>query len=197
MVSLIDKLRRLLGAETPNTVAALEAALAEIDIEALREKQSRIGAERQGLLLTGTDAQILDAEDRLNVARLDVERALLAKDELTTRLNAAREAETNDAFFAANAAAVEAVAAWAVKARREIDKAGKALTAVVDEGRELSEKVRAVSAQHRPHIGTGNAIDLATLATMPYGAIRDHSQYERHTLIDALHSHVLTNLPAV
>lgn len=167
MATMLDKLRRLLGTETPNTAEAIESALAEIDIEALREKQSRIAAERQALLLISTDAQILEAEERLNVARLDVERAQLAIDELTTRLTAARIKEVEDNYLAAHRAAAEAREAWASKARKELPKIERSLASIFEDGKAVAHQLRQLHELSRPHEFSGDTVDQQPYIPMP------------------------------
>jgi septation ring formation regulator EzrA len=155
---MLEKLKRLLGVDT-NSSAAIETALAEIDLDALRETQSRIGSERQALLLSGTDEQVLDAERRLDGARLDLERATLAHDALTAKLAEARVKEIEGTYLTAHAETEAARAAWAAKVRRELPKVEKTMASIFEEADAVSQRIRALRRLREPHDYTGDIVD--------------------------------------
>ncbi|HEV7434348.1 MAG TPA: hypothetical protein VGO22_05705 [Pseudorhizobium sp.] len=138
---MLEKLKRLLGADT-NSSAAIETALAEIDLEDLREAQSRIGSERQAMLLSGTNEQILEAERRLDGARLDLERATLAHDALTTRLQDAKAREAEETIRANHASATAARSSYITKLERELPRIAKTLEALFEEGNAIHLQVK-------------------------------------------------------
>ena len=72
---MLEKIRKLLGSET---AADIRAALAEIDLNALRAELAAAETKRQDLLLTGNDKQILAAESAMTTARLALDRATAA-----------------------------------------------------------------------------------------------------------------------
>lgn len=162
---MFEKMKSLLQGD--NTVAALEAALAEIDVQALREAQSRIAAERQGLLLSGTNAQLLDAEHRLDAARIDVERAQAAREVLEPKLAEARAREAETTYMAAHERALAARKAWAEKAVREITKIDKAMASIIAEAEQVAAQIRELHNMRRPHQFTGDAIDQMPTVPMP------------------------------
>jgi hypothetical protein len=81
-----------------SNAADIEAALAEYDITTLEASLATAQQRRIDLLLTGSDDEILAAEDAATKARLDLDRAVATVEELTRRLEEARTAE---AFAAA------------------------------------------------------------------------------------------------
>jgi hypothetical protein len=81
-----------------STAADIEAALAEFNIPELESRLATATQRRTDLLLTGTDPEILAAEDDATKARLALDRSVAAVTELTRRLEEARTAE---AFAAA------------------------------------------------------------------------------------------------
>jgi hypothetical protein len=88
---MFKKLKLLHGGIS--TVADLEASLAEFDIAALESAYVTAQQRRTDLLLTGSDVEILAAEDAATKARLSLDRAVAAVAELTRRLDEARQAE--------------------------------------------------------------------------------------------------------
>lgn len=163
---MFDKIRELLAVEN-DTVASLESALAQIDVDALREAQSRMAAERQTLLLSGTNEQIIAAEQRLDDARIDVERAQAAREVLETKLVKARSCETEAAFTAAHERVQEARKVWAEKAGRELARIDRAMNAIFDEAEQVAAQIRELHALRQPHQFSGDAIDLMPSVPMP------------------------------
>ena len=126
---MLTKLKRLLKSET---VADIDEALAEIDLDALRSTLAEANRRRADLLLSGSDDQVLAAEKQIEVARLAIDRADAAKGELETRLAAAKTRELDQAFDrqwkeadAEAAAAFDFVKAKVVPAVRAIEEALK------------------------------------------------------------------------
>jgi hypothetical protein len=81
-----------------SSAADIEAALAEYDITALEASLAIAQQRRTDLLLTGNDNDILKAEEGATKARLSLDRAVAAVEELTRRLEEARAAERKAAI---------------------------------------------------------------------------------------------------
>lgn len=164
---MFEKLARLFGASAPVSSQEIEAAIADIDVDALRATHDAIAAERQALLLTGTNDQVVAAENRATAARLDVDRAEAALNELRSRLAVAKQDETEQAYFAAHGAAVSARAAWVVRFSRELPKIEKTLTDLFEESEDIARQIRDVALLRRPHDFTGDKVDLSPTVPMP------------------------------
>lgn len=93
---MLNKLKLSRGATS--SAAEIEASLADFDILELESQLATASQRRADLLLTGSDAEILAAEDDATKARLALDRANAAIAELTRRMDEARQAE---AFAAA------------------------------------------------------------------------------------------------
>ncbi|EAQ33697.1 hypothetical protein NB311A_00160 [Nitrobacter sp. Nb-311A] len=74
-----------------------QAALAEYNIAEWESQLATAAQRRADLLLTGTDPEILAAEEDATKARLDLDRAVAAVTELTRRLEGVRKAEARAA----------------------------------------------------------------------------------------------------
>jgi hypothetical protein len=120
---MLEKIRKLLKSET---AADIRAALAAVDLNALRADVDAAESKRQGLLLTGKDAQILEAEAEITTARLALDRAVAATAALETKL-AAAEAKEFDQAFERDRAAVVAQCEYVA---RELQKIGPAAAEV-------------------------------------------------------------------
>jgi hypothetical protein len=193
---MFDNLKRLLGADTTSS-SSIEAALAGIDMPALHEARSRASAERQGLLLTGTTDEILAAERRLDEARLDVERAEAATEVLRAKLETAKAREIEEEYLAAQAAVVEARAAWADKVRRELPKVEKTVNAIFNEGEEVTRQIRALAKLRRPHDFTGNVVDQQPDVPLPYAEFSHRGPYGEKPVADWLMGLMQRNLPQI
>ena len=100
---MLEKIRKLLKSET---AADIKAALTVIDLNQLRGDVDAAESKRQGLLLTGKDAQILEAEAEITTARLALDRAVAATQALETKLAAAEAKEFDEQFEKDRAAVV-------------------------------------------------------------------------------------------
>jgi len=106
---MLEIFKKLRGNANP-TAADLRKALEQIDIAALERSVSDAEAARKAALIAG-DAKALDgAEKALSAARTALEHGVIARDELTARIEAAERAEA-DAALDAELAETEAAAA--------------------------------------------------------------------------------------
>lgn len=93
-----------------SSAADIEAALSEYDLAALETSLATAQRRRTDLLLTGSDTEILAAEDEATKARLALDRAHAAVAELKRRLEEARAEERKaaiDSEYAATCAKVD------------------------------------------------------------------------------------------
>jgi len=100
-MSFAKILAAIMKPTTPRTTAQLRDDLGKIDMAALESRVAELELERRGLLLRGTDADVLKNKQALDAASLDVERGQVATEELT-RLIA--EAEAREAAGRGSAA---------------------------------------------------------------------------------------------
>jgi hypothetical protein len=130
-----------------STVADIEAALAEYDVATLEASLATAQQRRTDLLLTGTDPEILAAEDEATRARLALDRAVAAVAELNRRLEETREAE---AFAAAKKrrddadAAVDKVAA---RIKEEYAAHAQAISNLVAEAKAADAGARSINSE--------------------------------------------------
>jgi hypothetical protein len=130
-----------------STAADIEAALAEYNISELESQLATASQRRTDLLLTGSDAEILAAEDAATKARLDLDRAVAAVAELNRRLEEAREAE---AFAAAKKRRDDADAVVdkvATRIKEEYAHHAQAITDLIAEAKTADAGARSINMQ--------------------------------------------------
>jgi len=99
---MLNKLKLSRGATS--SAVEIEASLADFDILELESQLATASQRRADLLLTGSDAEILAAEDHATKARLALDRAHASVAELNRRLAEARAEERRAAINAEYAA---------------------------------------------------------------------------------------------
>lgn len=128
---MFKKLKLLHGGIS--TVADLEVSLAEFDIATLEASLATAQQRRTDLLLTGSDAEILAAEDAATKARLTLDRAMVAVTELPRRLEEAREAEAHAAALKSRDDAVTDVDKAVARIRSDYVRHAQAISDLVAE----------------------------------------------------------------
>jgi hypothetical protein len=109
-MGLMDVFKKL---NSEASSAELRAALEKLDESAAFSAVEKAEADRQSLLIDGDDRQLAKAESALAAARLDLERVLAGRDELSKRITQAEEREAKallDAEFAGVKKEADAVA---------------------------------------------------------------------------------------
>ena len=106
LTSILKALRKPATGE--KTAAELHADLAQIDIASLEAEVEALEARRRSLLLSGSDAEVEAATKSLASARLAVERAQAAAEEIGRLISAAQAREAAAAVDAQHEAAVAA-----------------------------------------------------------------------------------------
>jgi hypothetical protein len=128
-----------------NTAADIEAALAEYNIPELEAQLATAQQRRIDLLLTGSDAEILAAEDAATKARLSLDRAVAAVAELNRRLEDTRQAEARAAAVKSRADAVAVVDKVVARIHSEYENHARAIASLVQEAVDADSAVHAVN----------------------------------------------------
>lgn len=115
---MIELLKKLRGTKK-QTGADLRAALTEIDLLSLADELDAATRKREGLLLDGSDRQVLDAEAEIDRARIALDRGKAAKAELERRAVTAEVEEAKAALTAERDRVDAEAAALAADLRRE------------------------------------------------------------------------------
>jgi hypothetical protein len=100
---------------------------------------------RSDLLLTGSDTEILAAEDAATKARLALDRIVAAVTELTQRLEEARQSEARTAARKARADAVAAVDRAVARIHSEYENHARAIASLAQEAVAADSAVHAVN----------------------------------------------------
>lgn len=129
---MLNKLKLSRGATS--SAVEIEASLADFDILELESQLATASQRRADLLLTGSDAEILAAEDHATKARLALDRAVAAVTELTRRLGEARESEARAAAQKHRDDAAAAVDRAVERIRSEYTAHARAIAARLEEG---------------------------------------------------------------
>ena len=137
----------------------LRAALASIEIVPLEEALAAATKARAGLLLTGTEAQILAAEASIVKARIDLDRARAMQEEIGTRIVNAERREAEEAFRAKHDAATEKHRALVKKLNGEVARAARAIDAALDQVGEVEGAQADVVREIMRNVGSGNDIE--------------------------------------
>lgn len=125
---MLEIFKKLRGNANP-TAAELRKALEQIDVASLEGEVQAAEAARRAALVNGDDKGLAAAEKALHAARIALERASIARDELAARVSAAEAAEAVaaldreraevEAFAAETAAAI--AKRWPVLQREMVD----------------------------------------------------------------------------
>lgn len=128
-----------------STAADIEASLAEYDVATLEASLATAQQRRTDLLLTGSDSEILAAEDAATKARLALDRAHASVAELNRRLVDARKAEARAAAVKSRADAVAAVDKAIKRIQSEYEIHASAIASLVQEAVAADSAVHAVN----------------------------------------------------
>ncbi|TMV03144.1 hypothetical protein [Brucella haematophila] len=101
---MLDTIKKIIKGGDAQTSETLKAALAKIDLAKLQSDLDAARGERARLLLEGTDADIQTAEQKIDAARIALDRGRAASEEITARIGKAEQNEAEDAFQAERAA---------------------------------------------------------------------------------------------
>lgn len=154
------------------TAADLRASLAAIDIPALETAHADASDRRAKLLLTGTTAEILKAEDALNAARINLDRARAMQEELERRIAEAELRETEDAFLVRRAVVEKRMGEQRKLIRGKLADAARTIEAALPAIHEANREWWALHHDQLPHMGSGNGIENAA----PVERVRDWLQ---------------------
>lgn len=101
---MLDTIKKIIVGGDPQTSATLKTVLAKIDLAKLQADLEAARSERARLLLEGTDADIQTAEQKIDAARIALDRGRAATEEITARIAKAEQIEAEEAFQAERAA---------------------------------------------------------------------------------------------
>ncbi len=142
MLAEIMKRLRGGGAETAATLReALEKA--EAAVSPAEQALAAAQAERAALLLGGTDRQVLDAEAKVDSARIGLDRLRAAAGELRTRLAAAEKRESEAELDRVLAEAEHSASMAAAMLRARYEPLAAELASVLEKAEEADAKVSA------------------------------------------------------
>jgi hypothetical protein len=139
---MFKKLKFLRGGIS--SVADIEAALAEYDVATIEASLATAQQRRTDLLLTGSDAEILAAEDAATKSRLALDRAHAAVVELNRRLEEACAEEEAAAARKRRDDAAGEVDRVVARIRKEYAAHARAIAALVEEA-DIADKAARVA----------------------------------------------------
>lgn len=142
-----------------STAADLRASLETLNIDALESALIAAQKERAGLLLTGTDAQVLAAEAAISKARIDLDRARAMQEEIGLRVVEAERREIEDAFRAKHDAATEMNRAFVKKLGGEVARAARVVDAALVAVEGVERAQADVAREIIRNVGEGNSIE--------------------------------------
>lgn len=151
---MFEKIRKLLKSESAEDI---RAALAELDPAPLLADLERARAQRTEALLGGTDDKVAIAEKELAAARIAVERADVARNELERKLSAAEADEFDREFLAKRAAADAAAEAVLETVRKRVVPATKAIAEALDHMVAADALLQEVQVIHHANVALDNA----------------------------------------
>jgi hypothetical protein len=125
-----------------SSAADIETALADYNIAELESQLANAQRRRTDLLLTGSDAEILAAEDEATKARLPLDRAVAAVAELNRRLIDARKTEARAAVQKRRDEAVAAVEKVIARIGNEYATHARAIAEIVEEAEAADTNAR-------------------------------------------------------
>lgn len=125
-----------------SSAADIETALADYNIAELESQLANAQRRRTDLLLTGSDAEILAAEDEATKARLALDRAVAAVAELNRRLIDARKTEARAAVQKRRDEAVAAVEKVIARIGNEYATHARAIAEIVEEAEAADTNAR-------------------------------------------------------
>lgn len=97
---MLDTIKKIIKGGDAQTSETLKAVLAKIDLAKLQSDLDAARSERARLLLEGTDADIQTAEQKIDAARIALDRGRAASEEITARIGKAEQIEAEEAFQA-------------------------------------------------------------------------------------------------
>jgi hypothetical protein len=97
---MLDTIKRIIVGGDPQTSETLKAVLAKIDLAKLQADLDAARSERARLLLEGPDADIQTAEQKIDAARIALDRGRAASEEIIARIGKAEQIEAEEAFQA-------------------------------------------------------------------------------------------------
>ncbi|TIR15288.1 MAG: hypothetical protein E5X34_29790 [Mesorhizobium sp.] len=140
---MLDRIRKLIAADSAGKAAALRAALSELDVDAADAAVADAEAARRAALLEGSDAEVVKAEEHIASAKRDRDRMMAARDELERRLAEAELREHEEAWGRER----QAVEAEADEAARQLlavyPQAARRIISVLQRVTEAQAKVEA------------------------------------------------------
>lgn len=155
------------------TAADLRASLSAIDIGALRAALAAVEQARAATLLTGNDDEIAKAEQAIERARRDLDRASATAEELSRRIALAAEQEAAIAFDAL-AAEAEAKYKSVVKLLEgKFATAARVIEAALPEVEESARLAQDVVRAKMRNASTGNHIDSSQFSPSISDWLRD------------------------
>ncbi|MFK0641739.1 hypothetical protein NO134_12560 [Ochrobactrum sp. BD22] len=97
---MLDTIKKIIKGGDAQTSETLKAVLVKIDLAKLQSDLDAARSERARLLLEGTDADIQTAEQKIDAARIALDRGRAASEEITARIGKAEQIEAEEAFQA-------------------------------------------------------------------------------------------------
>lgn len=140
---MFNRLNNKLTAGRTTTSADIEASLAEYNIQELESQLVTAQQRRTDLLLTGSDTEILAAEGAATKARLALDRAVAAVDELNLRLAEAKAAEAEAAVREQFEDAKAAVDAAVARIESEYPDLARRIVEIAEVAREADDACKA------------------------------------------------------
>ncbi|MCK5932076.1 MAG: hypothetical protein KAG89_07870 [Fulvimarina manganoxydans] len=157
---MLAKLKALLKSDT---TADITAAMASIDLTALRAALDAANAERTRLLLSGSDAEIRRAEAEIEACRLALDRGEAARTELEGRLAQATEREAEAAIRAEHAEITAKRDAIVARIKTEYPKAAATIISIIEDDRGLAAALSKIN--DRAHAGDLSRYGLGLIKT--------------------------------
>lgn len=140
---MLDRIRKLIKADSAGKASAFRAAMSELDVDAADAAVADAEAARRAALLEGSDAEVVKAEERIASAKRDRDRIMAARDELKRRLAEAELREQEEAWGRER----QAVEAEADEAARQLlaiyPQAARQIISVLQRVTEAQAKVEA------------------------------------------------------
>lgn len=95
---MLDRIRKLIKADSAGKASAFRAALHELDVAAAEAAVADAEAKRREALLESSDTEVVKAEERVTAAKRVRDRVLAAREELERRLAEAELREHEEAW---------------------------------------------------------------------------------------------------
>lgn len=144
---MLDRIRKLIRADSAGKAAAFRAALSELDADAASAAVADAEAARRAALLESGDAEVVKAEERVAAAKRDRDRIMAAREELERRLAEAELREQEEAWAQERQAAEASADAAAAELARVYPKAAKQIVTALQQVSEAQSRVDAYNAK--------------------------------------------------